>query len=385
MYSLAHDGLGAAQLRRDRRIGELVEHARPNRLSLSSRQLVEQLCQLRLVCERRELVDACEILVVEGHRLEPEAASRRRFHASSTQAVVELVLGYAEQPAGRRPALRVELTTCSDDRRERLGGEVERDLEVACATQVKAHDRWQPAAIEAFEGLLAARRRLGQQRVVVLRSRPHVSTSLERRFCDRSAGQAGGADTLRVMSRKGATTDAGPLLALLRGINVGGVQIAMADLRELMQGLGYENVRTHLRSGNVIFEANREAPDKAASRIEDAIGEQLKLKVPVLVRTAAELAAVVELNPLAAHVDNESRYVVMFLSKPIDPKALAELDEASYAPDRYAAGEREVYVWAPNGVSETKLSWSFWERRLGVTATGRNWKTVTRLLAMAQE
>ncbi|HEY1688011.1 MAG TPA: DUF1697 domain-containing protein [Solirubrobacteraceae bacterium] len=187
------------------------------------------------------------------------------------------------------------------------------------------------------------------------------------------------------MSRKGATTDAGPLLALLRGINVGGVQIAMADLRELMQGLGYENVRTHLRSGNVIFEANREAPDKAASRIEDAIGEQLKLKVPVLVRTAAELAAVVELNPLAAHVDNESRYVVMFLSKPIDPKALAELDEASYAPDRYAAGEREVYVWAPNGVSETKLSWSFWERRLGVTATGRNWKTVTRLLAMAQE
>lgn len=187
------------------------------------------------------------------------------------------------------------------------------------------------------------------------------------------------------MAASGAQGDAGRLVALLRGINVGGVQIAMADLRELVQGLGYEDVRTHLRSGNVIFGAAGEAPEKAAGKIEAAIGEQLKLKVPVLARTAADLAEVVERNPLAEHVDNESRYVVVFLSKPVDPQALADLDEASYAPDRYAPGEREVYVWAPNGVSETKLSWSFWERRLGVTATGRNWKTVTRLLAMARE
>lgn len=187
------------------------------------------------------------------------------------------------------------------------------------------------------------------------------------------------------MASKRPGENDGPLVALLRGINVGGVQIPMADLRELVQGLGYGAVRTHLRSGNVIFEAPGEAPEQAAARIEAAIGEQLKLKVPVLARTAAELAEVVERNPLAEHVDNESRYVVVFLSGPIDSKLVAGLDEASYAPDRYAVGAREVYVWAPNGVSETKLSWSFWERRLGVKATGRNWKTVTRLLAMARE
>lgn len=189
------------------------------------------------------------------------------------------------------------------------------------------------------------------------------------------------------------------LVALLRGINVGGRnRIAMADLRELVEGLGFGEVRTHLQSGNVVFAAPAgtgagagaapgagDTADRAADRIEAEIERSLGLAVPVLARTGEDLERIVALHPLADIATNPSRLLVSFLSGRVEPDRLGDLDPGDFAPDAFALGEREIYVWAPNGASETKLTHSFWEKRLGVTATARNWNTVERLLTLASE
>lgn len=190
----------------------------------------------------------------------------------------------------------------------------------------------------------------------------------------------------------GERSDSG-LIALLRGVNVGGRnRVPMALLRELVDDLGYKQIATHLQSGNVVFSAPKvaSAPEvasasAAAVAIETAIDRRLGLSIAVLVRTAAELAAVVEDNPLAGLASDPSRQLVVFLSAAVDPARLTDLDSSAFEPDRFVARGREIHVWAPNGVSETKLTYAFWEKRLGgLTATARNWNTVTRLCEMAR-
>jgi uncharacterized protein (DUF1697 family) len=171
------------------------------------------------------------------------------------------------------------------------------------------------------------------------------------------------------------------IAALLRGVNVGGAnKIAMAELRALVAELGFLNVATHLQSGNVVFSAPGTSPEQAAAAVQAAIRERFGLGIPVLARTAQELARIVARHPLREVASNPSRMLVVFLSTRVDIAHVAELQEQQYAPDRFVAGEREIYVWAPNGVSETKLTYAFWEKQLGgVTATARNWNTVERL------
>jgi uncharacterized protein (DUF1697 family) len=175
-------------------------------------------------------------------------------------------------------------------------------------------------------------------------------------------------------------------VALLRGVNVGGNNmVPMASLRELMQELGYEGVRTHLQSGNVVFAAPGTPPERTAQEIEGQLAQRLGLNVRVLVRTGEELARVVSENPLPEAVSEPARLLVNFLSATPDPELLRALDPADFEPDLFGVGEREIYVWCPEGVRATKLSYAFWEKRLGVTATARNWNTVTRLLGLAEE
>ncbi len=176
------------------------------------------------------------------------------------------------------------------------------------------------------------------------------------------------------------------MIALLRGINVGGRnKISMAELRDLVADLGFLDVASHLQSGNLVFGAPGSEPAQAACAIEAAIAERLGLNIAVLARTSAELARVVRAHPLQDIATNPSRLLVVFLSAPVDRTLIGEVDERQFAPDRFVAGEREIYVWAPRGVSETKLTHAFWEKRLaGVSATARNWNTVLHLHAMAQ-
>ncbi len=175
-------------------------------------------------------------------------------------------------------------------------------------------------------------------------------------------------------------------IALLRGVNVGANnRVPMARLRELMEELGYEGVRTHLQSGNALFTAAGTPPARAAQEIEGQLARHLGLGVRVLVRTGDELARVIAANPLPEAVSEPARLLVNFLSQAPDPERLRALDPADFEPDIFGVGEREIYVWCPEGVRATKLSYAFWEKRLGVVATARNWNTVTRLGALVGE
>jgi uncharacterized protein (DUF1697 family) len=178
----------------------------------------------------------------------------------------------------------------------------------------------------------------------------------------------------------------GKYAVLLRAVNVGGRnKLAMARLRELLEGLGYEAVRTHLQSGNAVLAAAGKPTQRVEEEIEGMLAAELGLAVKVLVRTKGELERVVAGNPLLDIASNPARMLVAFLSEAPDEEAVRQLAPADFEPDVFAVGEREIYVWHPEGVQATKLSNAFWERRLGVVATARNWNTVTRLLELTGE
>jgi uncharacterized protein (DUF1697 family) len=174
-------------------------------------------------------------------------------------------------------------------------------------------------------------------------------------------------------------------VVLLRGINVGRHRrIAMSDLRALLDGLGYSDVRTHLQSGNVVL-ASGKSSDQVRRSIEKRIAEELGVDVEIFVRTRDELAAVIALDPLGDVADDPSRYLVSFLSAEPNPARVREAAAVEVGDERFVVSGREVFAWHPGGVHASKLAKVVSERRLGVTATARNWATLTKLLALANE
>jgi uncharacterized protein (DUF1697 family) len=173
---------------------------------------------------------------------------------------------------------------------------------------------------------------------------------------------------------------------LLRGINVGpNKRIPMPRLRALLTGLGFENVRTHLQSGNAVVTAPEEAPARLAARIEDAIEREFGFPVRCIVRTRDEMAAVVAGHPLADVADNGSRMMALFLSERPDPQLAAEHDPVALDPDRVRVGEDVVYQWCPDGVLKSPDVSTFLIRNWNVAVTGRNWNTVVKLAELLED
>ena len=171
-------------------------------------------------------------------------------------------------------------------------------------------------------------------------------------------------------------------VALIRGINVGKAKrVAMADLRALVDTLGYSDARTLLNSGNVVFEAGREAPRAVAARIEAGMAAKLGVSARVTVLTDAEFATVVEENPLDGVADNPSRLLVAFLSEPKHRVRLQPLARQSWKPEALGLGSRAAYVWCPAGMIESPLTQAV-GRVLGEATTTRNWATVTKIRAL---
>jgi uncharacterized protein (DUF1697 family) len=171
-------------------------------------------------------------------------------------------------------------------------------------------------------------------------------------------------------------------VALLRGINVGKAKrVAMADLRALVEGLGYTDVRTLLNSGNVVFTAPG-ADAKAAARIEAALVKETGVSARVLVLTGGELSAIVDQNLLGEATAEPSRLLVTVLADGADRKKLAAVEKEEWAPEKVAVGTRAVYSWHPAGLSGGTLADAL-AKALGDAATGRNWSTIMKLHALA--
>jgi uncharacterized protein (DUF1697 family) len=174
-------------------------------------------------------------------------------------------------------------------------------------------------------------------------------------------------------------------IALLRGINVGGKNmIPMPELKSLFASMGLEEVSTYVQSGNVVFSSSTGDAQALAVEVEERIDEAFGLGTTVLLRTPAELAEIADSNPYLAREADLSKLHVVFLSGPPEADAVAELDPARSPPDEFAVSGREIYLHLPNGAGRSKLTMDYFEKRLGVRATARNWKTVTKLLELTQ-
>jgi uncharacterized protein (DUF1697 family) len=174
-------------------------------------------------------------------------------------------------------------------------------------------------------------------------------------------------------------------VALLRGINIGPRnRIAMPALREALTATGFDDVRTYLQSGNVVLSSDA-SPKAVARECERAIADRFGLDIKVVARTRDELAEVVERNPLGEVAVNPKRYQVSFMDAAPDPEVVRDLAAVAHGAERLVVVGREAYAWHPEGVARSKLWARLAGRDLGVTATARNWTTVTRLLAMADE
>jgi uncharacterized protein (DUF1697 family) len=171
-------------------------------------------------------------------------------------------------------------------------------------------------------------------------------------------------------------------IALLRGINVGKAKrVAMADLRALMEGLGFSGVRTLLNSGNAVFDAKGGTPAAHAKRLRAAIVEKTGVDCEVVVKTAADLAAAIAEHPLRRHAEDDARMLVMFTQDASALALLKALEDGDWAPEAFAVGQHAAWLWCANGIIESRISRAA-TRVLNERGTARNWATVEKLQAM---
>ncbi len=175
-------------------------------------------------------------------------------------------------------------------------------------------------------------------------------------------------------------------ISLLRGINVcGQKKIKMAELRPAYTDAGFEQVRSYVQSGNVLFDTQSTPSAKLEAAIAELIAERWGYEVEVLVRTPQQLSRVIAGNPFVGQqgVDPKQLYVTFLAAKP-----KAKLVKALLPPntdDAFVVAGQLVYVWCPGGYGRTKLTNKFFERKLQLAATTRNWRTINQLSELAAQ
>jgi uncharacterized protein (DUF1697 family) len=169
-------------------------------------------------------------------------------------------------------------------------------------------------------------------------------------------------------------------VVLLRGINVGRAnRLAMADLRALLEKLGYTAVRTHLNSGNVVLTGEEADPAEHAARVEAAIRDRFGMEVRCVVLTADELGTIVDGHPLADLADNGSRMMAYVYVSPVEPEAVAGHPPVPQDPEHARVGDRALYQWCPDGLMAAPDVSAYIREHLRTEVTARNWNTITKL------
>ncbi|MEU9250219.1 DUF1697 domain-containing protein [Streptomyces sp. NPDC048270] len=173
--------------------------------------------------------------------------------------------------------------------------------------------------------------------------------------------------------------------ALLRGINVGGSRkVPMAELRSVLEGLGHDDVRTYLQSGNAVFSSAKKDPRALARELETAIEAHFGFRVACLVVDGAYLKAVADACPFpAAELEGRQLHATFFSEQP-GPERFAGLDRQAYLPEEYRLGDHVLYLYAPDGLGRSKLAEALARpaRAKGIDATTRNWNTVAKLVEL---
>jgi uncharacterized protein (DUF1697 family) len=176
-------------------------------------------------------------------------------------------------------------------------------------------------------------------------------------------------------------------ISMLRGINVSGQKkVKMNDLKTLYESLKFANVKTYIQSGNVIFESSIFDVDKIKQIIEQKVEETFGYSVSVIIRTDKEFENIVKGNPFIDHksAEEDTTFLVTFLSDAPPISIVKIVKQFVNKPEALEIRGKEIYLHCPNGYGKSKLSNNFIERKLNVTATTRNWKTVKKLYELSK-
>lgn len=176
-------------------------------------------------------------------------------------------------------------------------------------------------------------------------------------------------------------------IALLRGVNVSGrKKIKMADLISHLAELNLQSVKTYIQSGNILFKSEESNQSILEQQIKDKIEEKYGFDVPVMVKLATDFQRVIENNPFAKDEANDIKCMhITFLGDLPTQEKTEHLACYNYPSEEYVLENKDIYLYAPNGYGRAKMTNNFFEKKLKVHATTRNWKTVNKLFVMANE
>jgi len=178
------------------------------------------------------------------------------------------------------------------------------------------------------------------------------------------------------------------IISLLRGVNMTGHNsLKMKDLLQLYNNLGFKNAETYIQSGNVVFKYPGIINEQEISaRIHGEIRSSFGYDIAVIIRTVDELNNIMTANPFLSEVNfDPSKMAVIFLTSEVTTIQKEKVAAIDYPPDKFYIKGREIYIFCPNGFGKTKLYTNFFENRMGVTGTARNWKSITAILQIAEK
>jgi uncharacterized protein (DUF1697 family) len=175
-------------------------------------------------------------------------------------------------------------------------------------------------------------------------------------------------------------------ISMLRGINIlGRKRVEMARLREMFEGMGFEQVRTYINSGNVVFKTGKNATSTLSKRIEERMASEFGLTVLVITRTAAELGKAIDGNPFVKESRSDpSKVFIGFMAQVPQEDAVEKLLARAAKAEQVHCCSKEIYVYYVDGMGRARLlTHGVVERVLAVPTTMRNWNTVSKLYEMA--
>ncbi len=172
-------------------------------------------------------------------------------------------------------------------------------------------------------------------------------------------------------------------IALLRGINVSGQKkIPMADLRQLMNDCGFKNVKTYIQTGNIIFKTDHSI-SQSTKKIADAIKKHFDYEVPVIVVEPGYIKQILDECPFEEEKKIKSYFTLLYTTP--DIAMVSELNKLNYPDEEFLITDKCIYFFSGVGYGRTKFNNNFFERKLKVTATARNYNTMMKLLSLSQE
>jgi uncharacterized protein (DUF1697 family) len=164
-------------------------------------------------------------------------------------------------------------------------------------------------------------------------------------------------------------------------------RINMTDLSALYKKLGFKDAETFIQSGNVVFSSpeNLSGTDLTV-KIEEAISKKFNYNIPVIIRTPEELRKIISFNPFIDEENfNPEKLAVIFLYEKPSEAQIEKVITVNYPPDRFIITGKEIFIYCPNGFGKSKIYTGFFENKMKVTGTGRNWNTINALLKIAEK